>query len=164
MMRFLFAGWCGGMKLLSRRRWALRWASRRPEKAGVGKRSEFGFARHAGKATVMPISCCLRDALLVARDKIPVDVALFAKRLSAEYHEARGSRGAQYDLRARLEHDQLVPAKAACLARNLDCAAHDVGCALDVFGADGKSRTILQCNIGIEQVGESARRRAETVQ
>src|SRR2546429_1233878 len=164
MMRLLFAGWCGGMKLLSRRRWALRWASRRPEKAGVGKRSEFGLARHAGKAAVTPISCRLCDAFLVARDKIPIDVALFAKRLSAEYHEARGSRRAQRDLSARLEHNQLVLAKAACLACNLDCAAHDVGCALDMFGADGKFRAILQCNVGIEQVGESARRRAETVQ
>src|SRR6266404_9686682 len=150
MMRFLFAGWCGGMKLLSRRRWALRWASRRPEKAGVGKRSEFGLARHAGKASVTPISCGLGDAFLVARDKIPVDVALFAERLSAEHHEAGGSRCTQHDLRARLEHDQLVLAKAACLTRNLDCAAHDVGRALDMFGADGKSRAILQCNVGIE--------------
>src|SRR5947208_7245076 len=108
MMRFLFAGWCGGMKFWSRRRWALQWTSRRPEKAGVGKRSEFGFARYAGKGAIVPISCGLRDARLVARDKIPVDVALFAERLSAEHHEAGGSRCAQHDLRARLEHDQLV--------------------------------------------------------
>src|SRR3954464_3379495 len=115
------------MKFWSRRRWALQWASRRLEKTGVGKRSEFGFARHAGKATVTPISCGLGDAFLVARDKIPVDVALFAERLSAEHHEAGGSRRAQHDLRARLEHYQLVLAETAGLTRNLDCTAHDVG-------------------------------------
>src|SRR6266702_8256086 len=98
-------------------------ASRRVEEACVWKWREFGFARYAGKAAVTPISCRLRDAFLVARDKIPVDVALFAERLSAEHHEAGGSRCAQHDLRARLEHDQLVAAKAACLARNLDFAA-----------------------------------------
>src|SRR2546429_629767 len=109
MIGFLFAGCCEEMKFWSRRRLALRWASRRPEKTGVGKRSKFGFARYAGKAAVAPISCRLRDAFLVARDKIPVDVALFAKRLSAEHHEAGGSPRAPHDVRARLEHPQMVP-------------------------------------------------------
>src|SRR5437660_9823116 len=163
MIRFLC--WCcGGMRFWSRRRRLLRWQSRRPEEAGVGKRSEFGLTRHAGKAAVTPVSRGLRDAFLAAGDKIPVDMALFAERLSAEHHETGGTRCAQHDLRARLEHDQLVLAKTARLARNLDCAAHDVNRTLDVFGADGKARTIFQCYVGIEQVGESARRRAETVQ
>jgi len=111
-----------------------------------------------------PVPRGLLDAFPAARNEVPEDVPLLRKRFAAEDHELRGAGCLQDDLGARLEYDQLVLGEAAGLAFDLDLAANDVGCALDVLRADLEAGAVDQGNVGVEEIGKGAGGRTQAVQ